>query len=97
MKRYVLTLDAEQDVTELAEYIARDDTATALRILDEIDAAALKLARFPHLGHERKDITSRPVRFWPLYSFVIVYRPDTTPLEIVRVVSAFRDLVALLA
>lgn len=48
------------------------------------------------MGHRREDLTLRAVLFWPVHSFLIVYRPDTRPLEIVRVVSGWRDVSRLL-
>jgi plasmid stabilization system protein ParE len=49
------------------------------------------LAESPHLGRERADVTSRPVRFFFLKPFWIVYEPSV-PLLIHRVFHAARDL-----
>jgi len=46
----------------------------------------------PGMGHSREDLTARAVRFWAVHSFLIVYRPDTEPLQILRVVSGWRDV-----
>lgn len=54
------------------------------------------LARNPELGHIRRDLTSKLVRFWPVYSYLIIYDPATQPLEIVRILSGYRDVAALL-
>jgi antitoxin ParD1/3/4 len=35
---------------------------------------------------------NRPLKFWPIYSYLIVYDPETKPVEIVRVVHGMRDL-----
>jgi len=46
-------------------------------------------------GAKRRDITPLPVRFWtvPKYpNYVIVYRPDTIPLQVVAVLHGKRDL-----
>ncbi len=42
----------------------------------------------PNLGHTRKDLTSRPVLFFPLYSDLIVYQADTEPVRILAVLRA---------
>lgn len=44
----------------------------------------------------REDLTDQPVRFWNVQSYPIIYRLDTDPLEIVRIVSGYRDVSALL-
>lgn len=54
------------------------------------------LATQPELGHRRKDLTSKPVRFWCVYSYLIVYDPATRPLEVVRILSGYRDITELL-
>ena len=53
-------------------------------------------ARNPQIGHTRPDLTTKPVRFWPIYSYLIVYDPQSRPLEIVRILSGYRDIAALL-
>jgi hypothetical protein len=48
------------------------------------------------MGHYREDLTHRPVLFWTVHNFLIVYRPETRPLEIIRILSGWRDVAALL-
>ncbi len=50
----------------------------------------------PGMGHRRSDLGDDSLRIWPVFSYLIVYRPETNPLEIVRVVSGYRDLAPLL-
>jgi len=50
----------------------------------------------PEVGHVREDLTSRPVKVWPIYSYLIVYDPETKPVEIVRVLHGMRDLEGIL-
>ena len=48
------------------------------------------------MGHLRTDLAQEPLRFWPVYSYLIIYRPDAEPLEIVRVLHGARDVAQLL-
>jgi hypothetical protein len=32
---------------------------------------------------------------WTVHSFLVVYRPDAQPLQVVRVLSGYRDIAAL--
>ncbi len=50
------------------------------------------LARMPGLGHRRKDLTRRPVLFFPLYSYLIVYQPEVDPIRIMAVVHGRRNV-----
>jgi len=52
------------------------------------------LASNPGLGHTRRDLTSKPVRFWPVYSYLIIYDAETQPLEVIRILSGYRDVAA---
>ena len=42
-------------------------------------------------GHSRRDLTDAPVRFFAVYSYLIVYRPETTPLQIVGILHGGRN------
>ena len=45
----------------------------------------------PRLGHTRRDLTDEDVLFWPVYSYLLVYQPKETPLQVVRIVHGSRD------
>ena len=96
-RRYKVSPEARLDLLSIWEFIARDDINTAERLTDRIEKAFRQLATFPKLGHKRADVyTSEPVLFWPVGSYVIVYRPEPRPILIVRVIHRARDLDALL-
>jgi len=44
------------------------------------------------MGHTRADLTERPMRFWPVHSWLVVYKPESHPLLILRVISGWRDV-----
>ena len=74
-------------------YIARDSVEAAARVRREIRDACRRLAQHPYSGHQRGDLTTRQdVLFWPVYSFLIIYRPDKKPLEVLRVLHGNRDV-----
>jgi toxin ParE1/3/4 len=54
------------------------------------------LAGTPEAGHHRKDLTGMDVKFFPVYSYLIVYRPTTKPLQIAAILHGRRDLGQLL-
>jgi plasmid stabilization system protein ParE len=54
------------------------------------------LAAMPRQGHTRKDLTKRPVLFFPLYSFMVIYQPETRPIRIIAVLRGTRDIKRLL-
>jgi antitoxin ParD1/3/4 len=63
---------------------------------EEIYEVIQCLVRMPLIGHFREDLADRSHRFWPVRDFLIVYHPDTSPLEIVRILRGSRDIPSLL-
>lgn len=91
MPYFTRTERCEQDLIELWLYIAEDNPAAADRLLDEIEAKCRLLSEQPRLGPARPDI--RPeLRYFPIGSYLILYREITGGVEIVRVVHGARDL-----
>jgi len=56
----------------------------------------LRLARAPGTGHWRDDLTDKRHRFCLVHSYLIIYRHETKPLQIIRVLHAARDLQSIL-
>ena len=96
MGRYVLTAEARADLSEIADFIRQDSPGAARRVVESLRDAMAKLAGMPEMGHVREDLAQISLRFWPVYSYLIVYRPETRPLQIFRVLHAARDVRRLL-
>jgi plasmid stabilization system protein ParE len=48
------------------------------------------------LAHAREDLTDRPLKFWTVYSYLVVYDPAGDPLTIVAVLHGARDVAQIL-
>src|SRR5579872_3533412 len=96
MRKYLIAPVAEQDIDEIISFIAEDNPRAALKILDNLYEAMDRLAEHPLIGHAREDLTNRPVRFWPVISHYLIIYKATSPIEIVRVLSGYRDIADLL-
>lgn len=92
MSGFVVSTAARQDLRDIQTYIAADNVETARKVIRRLRSSFRQLAQNPGLGHTRLDLTSQPVRFWLVYSFLIVYRTNERVLEVVRVVHGARDL-----
>ena len=93
---FVLTPAAAEDIRDIDDRLAEDSKGAAERVSDAIEAAMARLAEHPMLGHVRVDLTSRPYRFWSVYSYLIVYQPAPAPIQIIRVLHGARDITELL-
>jgi len=96
MRRYLLSPIAEQDIDDIISYIAQDNPTAAMKMLDSFFTAMDMLAEHPQMGHSRTDLTNMPVRFWPVRSHYLMIYKEGNPLEIVRVLSGYRDIASLL-
>jgi plasmid stabilization system protein ParE len=96
MKPFVLTPRAEQDVSDLWDYIAADNIEAADRVLAALEKTLHRLAENPGIGHLREDLADRRHRFLLVYSYLIVYRFETQPLQVIRVLHAARDVQSIL-
>ena len=94
--RYVLTPEAQAHISEIGAHVAADNVQAALRVYDALEAAFEMLAERPGIGHSRQDLTNRPVKFWSVYSYLIVYDPASRPLSIIAVLHGARDVEHLL-
>jgi antitoxin ParD1/3/4/toxin ParE1/3/4 len=55
-----------------------------------------KLAEMPGAGHRRADLTDRPVLFYKIYSYLVIYTPETQPLQILGVLHGRRNVAHIL-
>lgn len=92
MTAYLLAPEAVQDLHDIWDYIATDSVDAADRLTDALFAAFGQLAALPGLGHRREDLTDLPLRFWTVGTYVIIYRVEQTPIEIVAVTRGGRDI-----
>ena len=98
MNRYVLSPEAARDLVQIWRYLKRESgEETADRIESLIRSKILFLASFPGVGHWRHDLTTARVRFFAVYSYLIVYRTETRPLQVVAILHGNRDVERLLS
>ena len=93
MSRFVLAPQAIADLAEIWRYIRdRSSEETADRVEQTIRRKFIAVANAPGTGHRRRDLTGAPVLFFPVYSYLIVYRAEAKPIQIVAILHGNRDL-----
>ena len=96
MLAYVISPDALQDLQDIWDFIASDNVSAANELQDEFFDAFEKLAQRPQMGHTRPDLTNRDLRFWPVGSYLIVYRKAPSRLQVVAILHGARDIPAII-
>ncbi|MCY7320842.1 MAG: type II toxin-antitoxin system RelE/ParE family toxin [Phormidesmis sp. CAN_BIN36] len=91
----VFTITASRDIEGIIDQVAdRLDFDAAERFLKKINHKCRSLADFPNMGRKRDEL-SPLLRSFPMDSYLIFYRLIEGGIEIVRVISGYRDLEAL--
>ena len=93
---FQLTPQAAEDLDAIWWFIAERSRDAAGRVEMEIVATCRRLAKHPLMGTKRQDITPLEVRFWTVTKFpnyLIVYRPETVPLQVVAVLQDRKSVV----
>ncbi len=96
MPGYIFSNEAEVDFDSILEYIAADSVQSAIDAHARFLEVFQLLAENPEVGHYREDLTSRAVRFFPVYSYMIVYVSGSKPVEIARILGAAQDVESIL-
>lgn len=99
MTDYSVSPAALRDILEIVAYIKKRNSSAAHRQRDRFFEAFGKLAKRPRIGHTRDDLVPREVGvlFWPVGTYLIIYRVAAPSIEIVRVLSGYRDIAAIFA
>jgi len=96
-RRYVLAPEAALDLVQIWRYIKKQ---SSVEMADHVESVIRERLVFlvanPGAGHWRKNLTEEAVKFFPVYSYLIVYRPETTPLQVVSILHGRRDVAQLL-
>jgi plasmid stabilization system protein ParE len=88
---FALHPEAAQDILDIWEFIATDSVQAAGRVRVDIEDAIRALVPFPHTGHRRQDLTSRPLRFKRVRDYLIAYASEERPLWVIAVLHGSRD------
>lgn len=94
MSQYRFTRTAQKDLKAIKDYIASQNLQAARQFADEVVQKCQTLAQFPEMGRLWNDLVP-PLRSFPVDRYLIFYRPVKGGIQIVRIVSGYRDLDAI--
>ena len=89
--KFRISRRADSDIERICDAIAANNPNAAERLDERLHAAMQLLARFPRLGHTRKDVQDGRYLFWVVASYVIAYRVEGNEVVVVRVLHGARD------
>lgn len=94
---YVVSPEANGDLFDIWRWIARDSLELADRVESELYDAFALIGATPSIGHSRRDLTRKPVLFFPVYSYLIIYDPTNSPVRMLAVLRGARNIRRILA
>lgn len=93
MRRVVLTHSALRDLDEIWDFIAAESPRSADQLMEKFHREILRIATSPRIGHARQDlVTQRPLLFWAVAGYLIVYRSTAAETTILAVLHGRRDV-----
>jgi toxin ParE1/3/4 len=100
MARVVKSREAATDLIKLFVFFGKHSISLADRFLEAAEDACLRLAEMPEIGNlcESNHPALRGLRLWPIKRFrkyLILYRPLTDGIEVLRVLHGARDIESL--
>jgi toxin ParE1/3/4 len=94
MKIHIISPEANRDLSEIIDYFTNRNIDAGEHFVDEFEKKCKYLPNFPNMGRSYENIRV-DLRGVPLDGYVILYRVINGGIEIVRVVSGYRNLESL--
>lgn len=91
MMKGIISDQAVSDLTDQWVYISRDSIESADRLVDRLYQQCQRLAEAPKMGRQRDELLPG-LRSFPVGRYLIFYRVEEERVEVVRVLSGYRDL-----
>ena len=94
MSGYFLTPVAHDGLVDIRDYYPEEaGYRVARQMLVEFVEAFRFLALTPGAGHKREDLAEdRQILFWPIRDYLILYKPDKSPWQIITIARGSQDV-----
>ncbi len=96
MSKYSLSQEAIHDLDEISSYFAKVSIEAGERFVKRFADKCRNLIKFPSMGRSYSEIMPS-LRGVPLEGYIILYQVKGEEIEVVRVVSGYRDLDSLVS
>ncbi|MEM7554762.1 MAG: type II toxin-antitoxin system RelE/ParE family toxin [Cyanobacteria bacterium P01_A01_bin.84] len=90
MKQHIISPEASKDLEEIIDYFSSHNIDAGERFVDEFNKKCRYLANYPKMGRSYSDIKDY-LRGVSLNGYIIFYRVTDIGIEVLRVVSGYRD------
>jgi toxin ParE1/3/4 len=94
MSTYSFSDEAIADLEAICDYLAQNNPDAAMKLFDAIRQKCKTVAQFPQMG-KKYDRLSDSLRGFIVDDYIIFYYPREDGIDVVRVVSGYRNLESL--
>ena len=91
MSNYVISPEASQDLDEISDYFASRNVNAGERFVNAFEQKCRTLLQFPNIGRSYADLAPG-LRGVSVEGYIILYRSTENGIQIIRVVSGYRNL-----
>ncbi len=96
-KAIFITDIAKADISQITEYIAKDNKSASFLIADNFYKTFELLSKFPMAGTKKNGLIDKTVRIYIMKkNFAIVYRINFDKIEILRILTRYQNILAVL-
>lgn len=97
-KTVLITEIAKADISKITEYIAKDNKYASIKIVEEFYKVFELLSNFPETGVTKNDLKDKTIRIYTIKkNFAIVYRILNDKVEILRILTRYQNIFAILS
>lgn len=97
-KTVLITEIAKADISKITEYIAKDNKYASVKIVEEFYKVFELLSNFPETGVTKNDLKDKTIRIYTIKkNFAIVYRILNDKIEILRILTRYQNIFAILS
>jgi len=94
MPRLMIAPSAQQDLSDIYDYIARDKPIAATNWVEKIEEKCKLIAATPEIGESRPEY-SADIRSSAVGRYVIFFRPIKDGIEVARIIAGESDISSL--
>jgi len=92
--RLIISEQATQDLADIWLYVANDSPQIADKFLDSLLEQCQLFCSSPEMGRQRDELIPG-IRSFPVKRYIIFYRIEGDAVEVVRILSGYRDFESL--
>ena len=87
----LFTIQANQDLNQIHDFIAQDKPKAALRFIDFIEEKCRVISQSPDMGRKRENL-AQGLRSFPVGKYVIFYRSVSNGIHVIRILHGSCDI-----